>query len=143
MKLSNILKNIKYELIQGSLDIDIKDISYNSKNIEKNYAFIALIGIDTDGHKFINDAINNGANCIFICKDIKINNSLVTIIKVDDTRTKLSYISANFFNNPQDKLIKIGITGTKGKTSTSWMLKKILEKKWRECWCYRNFRHLY
>ena len=128
MKLSNILKNIKYELIQGSLDIDIKDISYNSKNIDKNYAFIALIGIDTDGHKFINEAINNGANCIFICKDIKINNDLITIIKVDDTRTKLSYISANFFNNPQDKLIKIGITGTKGKTSTSWMLKKILEE---------------
>ncbi len=128
MKLRNILKNIDYKLIQGSLDIDIKDISYNSKNVDKDYAFVALMGIDNDGHNFINDAINKGANCIFICRDINIENNLVTIIKVDNTRTKLSYISANFFNNPQDKLIKIGITGTKGKTSTSWIIKKILEE---------------
>lgn len=129
MQLKKILKNIDYKLIQGNTNIDIKDISYNSKEIEKGYAFVALIGIDKDGHQYIDDAIKNGANCIIICKEININiPNDITIIKIKDTRTSLSYLSANFFNNPQEKLIKIGITGTKGKTSTSWMIKNILEK---------------
>lgn len=128
MKLRKILKNINYELIQGSLDINIKDLSYDSRKVKKDYAFIALIGIDTDGHNYINSAIENGATCIIICKDIELNiDKNITIIKINNTRTELSYISANFFNNPQDKLIKIAITGTKGKTSISWMIKQILE----------------
>lgn len=128
MKLKQILKNINYKLIQGSLDINIKDLSYNSKEIKKDYAFIALIGIDTDGHNYIDSAIKSGATCIIICRDIDLNiDKNITIIKIKDTRKELSYLSANFFNNPQKNLIKIAITGTKGKTSTSWMIKKILE----------------
>ena len=126
MKLKKILNNIDYELIKGKINIDINDIKYDSRNIEPNDIFIALSGIDVDGHNYISDAINNGASCIIICKDIEINED-VTIIKVDNTRTKLSYLSANFFENPGDKLIKIAITGTKGKTSSSWMLKNIIE----------------
>ena len=126
MKLSRILNNIDYKLIKGSLDIDIKDLSYNSKEIEKDYAFICLIGIDRDGHDYIEDAINNGANCIITCKDISIDKD-ITVIKIKDTRKELSYLSANFFNHPSEKLFIIGITGTKGKTSTSWMIKEILE----------------
>ena len=127
MKLKQILKGIDYELVQGNTEIDIKDISYDSRNIKENYAFVCLIGIDTDGHNYIEKAIENGATCIIICKDVQINNKEVTIIKIKDTRKQLSYLSANLFNNPQEKLIKIGITGTKGKTSTSWMIKSILE----------------
>lgn len=127
MILKKILKNIEYKLIQGTTDLDIKDISYDSRNIKKNYAFICLIGIDTDGHNYINHAIENGATCIITCKDINLNNKEITIIKIEDTRKQLSYISANLFENPQEKLIKIGITGTKGKTSTAWMIKSILE----------------
>ena len=128
MLLKKLLDNIEYKIIQGNINIDIKDISYDSRNVCKNYAFICLIGIDTDGHNYIEDAIKNGANCIIICKDVQIKNKDITIIKIKDTRTELSYISANLFNHPQDKLIKIGITGTKGKTSTSWMIKSILEQ---------------
>lgn len=127
MKLKQILNGIDYELLQGTLDINVKDIAYDSRDIKSNYAFVALIGIDTDGHKYIDEAIDNGANCIIVCRDVMVDKK-VTVIKIDNTRTKLSYLSANFFGNPQDKLIKIGITGTKGKTSTSWMIKQILEK---------------
>lgn len=127
MKLLKILNGIKYELIKGNLDIDISDISYNSKEIKNNYIFVCLIGLSSDGHNYIKEAIKNGATCIITCKDVDIEEE-VTIIKVDDTRTKLSYISANFFEHPSDKLIKIGITGTKGKTSISMMLKSILEE---------------
>lgn len=129
MKLLKLLDGIKYELLCGNIDIDVNDICYDSRNIKKGDVFVALIGIDSDGHNFINKAICNGANCIIVCEDIFTNfNNDVTVIKIKDTRTQLSILSSNLFDNPQGKLIKIGITGTKGKTSTSWMIKKILEE---------------
>lgn len=128
MELKQILKNIDYELVQGSLEVDIKDIAYDSREIKEGYAFVCLIGIDTDGHNYIEKAIENGASCVIVCKDVEINNKKIPVIKIENTRKQLSYLSANLFDNPQDKLIKIGITGTKGKTSTSWMIKSILEK---------------
>lgn len=128
MKLLKLLNGVQYELLYGSIDVDVKDISYDSRNVQKDFAFVALIGIDSDGHDFINAAIDNGANCIIVCKDICLDfNKNITVVKIKDTRTQLSILSSNLFENPQDKLIKIGITGTKGKTSTSWMIKKILE----------------
>lgn len=127
MQLTKLLKNIDYTLLKGKIDIDIKDIYYDSRTIKKDIAFICLVGIDTDGHDYIEEAIKNGSNCIIVCKDITIDAD-VTIIKIKDTRTELSILSANFFDNPADKLIKIAITGTKGKTSTSWMIKSILEQ---------------
>lgn len=127
MKLTKLLKNINYTILKGNINININDISYDSRSIKKDVAFICLIGIDTDGHNYIEQAIKNGSNCIIVCKDVTIDAD-VTIIKIKDTRTELSILSANFFNNPADKLIKIAITGTKGKTSTSWMIKSILEQ---------------
>ena len=127
MELKQILKNIDYELVQGNINVDIKDIAYDSREIEEGYAFVCLIGIDTDGHNYIEKAIENGASCIIVCKDVEIKNKTIPVIKIENTRKQLSYLSANLFDNPQDKLIKIGITGTKGKTSTSWMIKSILE----------------
>lgn len=129
MKLRKILNNINYELIQGSLDIDIKDLCYDSRNVKENYGFVALKGIDTDGHKYILDAISKKASCIFIDEDLKekFQDYNVTIIKLQDTRHELAYLSANLFDHPSTKLKTIAITGTKGKTTTSWMLKTILE----------------
>ena len=127
MKLKKILENIEYKLVKGTVEIDIKDIAYNSNDIKKDYAFICLEGIDTDGHNYIKEAIKKGAICIITCKKIKIKEE-ITQIQIKDTRKQLSYISANLFENPQEKLIKIGITGTKGKTSTAYMIKSILEE---------------
>ena len=126
MKLQKILHKIDYQIIKGNLDIDIKDISYDSRMVTEGSAFVALIGIDTDGHNYIEAAIKRGATCIFICKDMDIKED-ITVIKLKDTRKELANLSANLFENPSDKLIKIAITGTKGKTSTSWMIKNILE----------------
>lgn len=126
MKLKNLLKNINYTLIKGNLEEEITDLSYDSRTIKPNIAFVALIGIDTNGHEYIKDAINNGCSCVIICQDVEIEED-ITVIKITDTRKELAILSANLFDNPSEKLIKIAITGTKGKTSTSFMIKKILE----------------
>lgn len=127
MLLKKILKNIEYKVIKGNLDIEINDICYNSKNVKNNDGFIALIGHNMDGHKYISDAIEKGATVIFVEKDIDLKDD-VTIIKLNDTRRDLALLSANLFENPSKKLKMIGITGTKGKTTTTWMIKRILEE---------------
>ena len=127
MKLTKILNNLDYELVKGNPDIEINNIVYDSRKIKANDVFVALVGYNVDGHKYINDAINNGATAIVIEHDININDN-ITIIKVKNTRNALAILSGNYFDNPAKKLIMIGITGTKGKTTTTFMIKKILEQ---------------
>lgn len=128
MKLKKILNNIEYELIKGSLDTNITDLCYDSRKVTKDCAFICLEGTQVDGHDFIDTAIKKGASTIFIEKDIEVSQP-VTVIKLSNTRKDLSLLSINYFDNPASKLTMIGITGTKGKTTTSWMIKNILEEE--------------
>ena len=127
MLLRDVLKNVDYKVIKGNIDVNIENIFYNSKNVCKNSAFIALVGYNMDGHKYIDDAIDKGANVIFVEKDIEADRD-VTIIKLPDTRRCLALLSANLFGNPANKIKTIGVTGTKGKTTTTWMIKRILEE---------------
>jgi len=126
MKLLNLLNGIDYKLIKGNFDVEVLDICYNSKNVQDGCAFIALVGHNMDGHNYINDAINNGAKVIFTQNEVEINDD-VTVIKLNNTRKDLAKLSANLFDNPASKLTMIGLTGTKGKTTTTWMIKRILE----------------
>lgn len=128
MNLKKLLNNIEYELIKGSLDTNITDLCYDSRKVTKDCAFICLEGTQVDGHDFIDTAIKKGASTIFIEKDIEVSQP-VTVIKLSNTRKDLSLLSINYFDNPASKLTMIGITGTKGKTTTSWMIKNILEEE--------------
>lgn len=127
MKLETILKGIDYKLIKGNLDSVITDICYDSRKVIKDSLFICLVGSTTDGHDYIDSAIKNGASTIIIERDIDIKED-VNVIKINNTRRVLSRLSINFFDNPASKMTVIGITGTKGKTTTSWMIKNILEE---------------
>jgi UDP-N-acetylmuramoyl-L-alanyl-D-glutamate--2,6-diaminopimelate ligase len=134
MLLKDIFLDVDYKLINGNLDIDINNISIDSRDIINNSAFFCIRGTKTDGHNFIDSAINNGAKCIVIDKDIefKYKKNFISIIKVKNIREVLSFCAANFFNRPANNLNLIGITGTNGKTSTTYLVKKILmscEKK--------------
>ena len=127
MNLKNLLNEIEYELIKGDLDISIKDIKFDSRKVEKGDVFVALLGSNVDGHKFIDLAIENGAKAVVVSKDVNVREDIV-VIKVTNTRHALALMSSNYFGRPSLELTVVGITGTKGKTTTSFMIKDILEK---------------
>ena len=136
MLLKELLIGLEGLKARGSLDIDIKNVECNSKNIKDGDLFVAIKGFEEDGHDFINDAIKNGAVAIIIeegcdLKSLKVNKDTV-VIMAKDTREALAIVSCNFYKNPSKKFKLIGITGTKGKTTTSYMIKEILEKAGRK-----------
>jgi len=126
MKLNKILSNIDYSLVAGTADVEISDIIYDSRKVEKGVLFVCLVGSSSNGHNYAQDAINKEASALLVSEDIEYSGD-VTIIKVEDTRKALAYISAEFFNNPSKDLTTIAITGTKGKTTTVAMIKSILD----------------
>ena len=126
-KLTKLLENVDYELVKGSLNVDIADIKDDSRKIEENDLYIAKIGTSSNSHKFIPDAIKKGAKAVVIEQDIDIPED-VTVIKVKSSREAMAYISASYFDYPAEKLITIGVTGTAGKTSTTTILKRMLEE---------------
>ncbi len=132
MKLNELFKDIKYTLVKGDMELEINDIVYDSRKAIPGVMFMAIPGSEVDGHDYIKDAIKNGAKVILVSKDIEIKED-VTIIKVKDTRHILAKLAMRLFKYPQSKLKTIAITGTKGKTTTSFMIKKILEEAGYKC----------
>ena len=127
MKLEKLLTRINYTVVSGSTEIDITDVIYDSRKVIKGCAFVCLVGSAVDGHKFAEDAVKKGAAAVIVSRDdITVNGA--TVIKTDDTRKTLAFMSAEYFGNPADTLTTIGITGTKGKTTTASMVQAILEK---------------
>ena len=126
MKLEKLLESAEYELLQGSLDIEISDVIYDSRKIVKGCVFVCMIGANFDGHSFIEKAVEQGAAAVVVSRDVNIEG--VTVVKTEDTRKALALMSAEYFGRPAEKLKTIGITGTKGKTTSAFMIKAVLEK---------------
>ena len=132
MKLKSVLNGIEGLKAKGDLEIDIKSIAHDSRKVEEGGMFIAIKGFEVDGHKYIKSAIEKGATVIVIEEGATIKKSDITddttIVMAPNTRLALAKAAANFYNNPSSKFNLIGITGTKGKTTTTFMIKSILEK---------------
>ena len=134
MELKKILVGIEGIKAKGSLDIKISNLDSDSRKIKENGLFVAIKGFDVDGNDYIKSAIENGAVAVMTTPDVdkKLLREIadkVTIIVVPDTRLGLALASCNFYGNPSKKFKLVGITGTKGKTTTSFMTKAILEKQ--------------
>ena len=128
MNLEKILHNISYEVTQGSCDLEIDKISYDSRTKTKNGLFICIEGYTVDGHQYIESAIDNGACAIVVQKDLDREiPSHITLIKVKDTRATMAIIGTNFYDHPSKEMALVGITGTNGKTTTTHLIAWILE----------------
>jgi len=128
MKLREIIENINYRKMTGNPDIRINGITSNSKKAEDGFLFCAVRGDNTDGHKYIEAAITNGAKSILLENMPDKISENVTYLEVDNTMQATPIVAANYYNNPTKKIKLIGITGTNGKTTTSYILDSILKK---------------
>ena len=133
MELKKILSGLENLKAKGDLYIDITNIESNSKKIEKGGLFVAIKGFAFDGHQYIKEAVENGAIAVMIdlesdMKSLKIPSG-ITVIATKGTRYALAKMACNFYDNPSKKFKLVGVTGTKGKTTTTYMIKAILEKK--------------
>jgi UDP-N-acetylmuramoyl-L-alanyl-D-glutamate--2,6-diaminopimelate ligase len=128
MKLREIIEGLKILETQGDLDVDIKSIAYDSRKACKDSLFVCIDGTKTDGHKFIQNAIDNGAKAFLLQKPVELPEGCIGV-RIADTRFGMAYTSDKFFNHPSGKFRLTGITGTKGKTTITYMIKSILEKK--------------
>ncbi len=128
MKLTDLLCKLEYECIQGSADLEISQVVYDSRKITEGCLFICIAGANFDGHDFAAEAADQGARAMVVSREMpEMAGRDVTLIKVPDTRYAMAFISAAYFGYPAEKLRVIGITGTKGKTTTTYMVKSILE----------------
>lgn len=131
MHLTEVIKELDYIEIKGSLDKEIQGIAYDSREVKEGYVFVAICGFTVDGHNYVNMALENGAKVLIVEKAVEVNKEDITIIKVQNSRRALAKISSNYYNRPTEKMNMIGVTGTNGKTSISFLVKSIFEQSGR------------
>ena len=136
MRLTKLAEGIGQIVYQGDeKEVDIAALYTDSRLVEENGLFFCLTGGNVDGHTFATQAVKKGANALVVEKELPLN---VPQIVVENTRIALAKMAARFYGNPEERLKIIGITGTNGKTTTSYMLQSILEKAGKKTgvYCY-------
>ena len=128
INLKEILWKVAIEAVNGSTDVVIEKMEFDSRKISENDIFIAIRGTISDGHDFIETAINNGAIAIICDTFPEIIVSGITYIQVKDTNKAMAFMAANYFENPSQKLKLVGITGTNGKTTVASLLYQLFQK---------------
>ena len=126
MRIGLLVKELEYEVLAGNVDTEVSTLVYDSRKVEKGSVFVCISGTVRDAHDFIPEVVEKGAAAVIVERDVAILPG-VTYIKVENSRKALAYMAAAYFRHPAKKLKTIGITGTKGKTTTTYMVKSILE----------------
>lgn len=126
MKLSLLLEHITYTVLQGGTDLEVSTLVYDSHKVEKGSVFVCISGAVRDGHDFAGEVVENGAAVLIVEKPVDVSEN-ATVLQVENSRQALAELSAAYFGHPADELTIIGITGTKGKTTATYMVHSILE----------------
>ena len=126
MKLHELIKNLSIIEMNADAELEISGVSYDSRKTEKGDMFVAIRGFEADGHKFIPKAVENGA-AVILCEEKP--SCDIPYVLVSDSRYGLAIVSRDFFGDPASEMTMIGITGTSGKTSSSYLIKHMLESK--------------
>lgn len=126
MKLRELIKNLSIIEMNADAELEISGVSYDSRKTEKGDTFVAIRGFEADGHKFIPKAVENGA-AVILCEEKP--SCDIPYVLVSDSRYGLAIVSRDFFGDPASEMTMIGITGTSGKTSSSYLIKHMLESK--------------
>lgn len=126
MKLSALLQDIEWTLLYGE-EKEINAIAYDSRKVQQGDLFVCITGFQTDGHKYAQKAIEAGAVAILCEKAIQSDNKDVTILQTKNTRHALAILSSNYYKHPCNSMNVIGVTGTNGKTTTTYLIKSVLD----------------
>lgn len=125
MKLSQLLKNCSVQQVRGSVELDVTGLHYDSRQVRPGDAFFALRGAVSDGHRFIAGAVANGAVVVF-CEELPVGIESVPVVLVDNSRQVMAMAAAELFGNPTREMQVVGVTGTNGKTTITYLLEAIL-----------------
>lgn len=128
MKLGELIKGVSIRRNAAAEDIEIQEVRYDSRAVQSGDLFVAIRGFAVDGHKYIKSALERGAVAI-VCEEIPADCTEKPFILVDNARAALAELSANYFGHPAEHMTMIGVTGTNGKTTTTYLLKHILEQQ--------------
>lgn len=131
MLLGKLLEKTEYSLVRGTLNTEILNLVYDSRKVVEGSVFVCIKGFQSNGHEYAREVAAKGAKALIISEEVEVE-SEITLIKVEDTRIALAEMAAAYFGYPADKLKTIGITGTKGKTTTAYMVRSILENAGRK-----------
>lgn len=133
MKLVNLLEKLDYKVIKGNVDIEIKHLIRDSRKVSAGDIFVCIKGANSNGHDFVLEVIEKGAKVVVIEENLKpeVMEKIpegICLLQVENSRKALAFLSAAYFDYPAEKLITIGVTGTKGKTTTTYMIQSVLER---------------
>ena len=128
MNLKQLLEGISYKVQQGTVDMEISDFQYDSRKAEKDSLFVCITGFQTDGHKYIPMALERGATALLCEHRVEQVPEGVTVLVTENNRRTLALLSDHFYGHPSAEMNVIGVTGTNGKTSTTYLMKSILDR---------------